>query len=224
VTDYDDDLIAEADEDVAGTWPGKDALAVPVGPPVGVSSAQAEGSEDDEPEPGEDPMAWVPGDVARWLLQFEEPLVCTRQHWIRLVPAYVAWGVLIPAIWTLDVYLYWTSSVPLVLYRVFWAATVICGLYGVWRWQHWRHWWLVVTKRRAFNVSGVFTRQLQQLPVSRIRDADPTESLFGRWLGYGTLEFSSIATGHSLQFVPYVPGVVTVHREITRLTARPAGL
>lgn len=171
--------------------------------------------------PVDQPDAYLPHAVARWLLENEYPIIATRQHPARLLaPAAVLLAGIAAGILANLAELKAHHATGPVVHNT-WAIIVLAALaWSVWRWQDWRATWIIITPRRVLSVYGILNRTCEQLPVSKLRDADLTQDLWGRLLGYATFEFSSIATGSSLQEVRFVPMPVETHREITRLITR----
>jgi len=163
---------------------------------------------------------WPPA-VSRWLLPAERPILATRAHPARLAgPAAAILAALVLAVWA-NVALYGAHHASTGNVRTVWMLFAAGAAWSVYRWLDWRASWLIITPRRVLSVSGIARRTLEQLPVTKLRDADMRQGIPGRVLGYATFEFSSIATGHSLQHVDYVPWPEDVHREITALITRP---
>lgn len=162
----------------------------------------------------EPPASPFPKAVTRWLTGGEVPVIVTRQHVARLIPPAAALlaGLALAA---------WISltTPPAAGHLAWWAFLAVTG-WAAWRWLDWRQCWIIVTPKRIMNVYGVARLRLEQLPLAKLRDVDLSQTIPGRVFGYGTFEFSSIATGHSLQQVEYVPWPADTHVEITAMITR----
>jgi membrane protein YdbS with pleckstrin-like domain len=62
----------------------------------------------------------------------------------------------------------------------------------------------VVTNMRVFRISGVFTRKVATMPISRILDISVDQPFMGRMLGFGHLTFESAAQEQGLRDIRYV--------------------
>ena len=62
----------------------------------------------------------------------------------------------------------------------------------------------VVTNMRVFRISGVFTRKVATMPISRILDISVDQPFLGRIMGYGHLTFESAAQEQGLRDIRYV--------------------
>jgi membrane protein YdbS with pleckstrin-like domain len=62
----------------------------------------------------------------------------------------------------------------------------------------------VVTNMRVFRISGVFTRKVATMPISRILDISVDQPFLGRLAGYGHLTFESAAQEQGLRDIKYV--------------------
>lgn len=62
----------------------------------------------------------------------------------------------------------------------------------------------VVTNMRVFRISGVFTRKVATMPISRILDISVDQPFLGRLLGFGHLTFESAAQEQGLRDIRYV--------------------
>jgi membrane protein YdbS with pleckstrin-like domain len=62
----------------------------------------------------------------------------------------------------------------------------------------------VVTNMRVFRISGVFTRKVATMPISRILDISVDQPFLGRVLGFGHLTFESAAQEQGLRDIHYV--------------------
>jgi uncharacterized membrane protein YdbT with pleckstrin-like domain len=112
----------------------------------------------------------------------------SRQHWVFLVTR-IFWGVAIAAIifvlvllldtsWATDVswipWLYLLALIPLV--QVLWRVLL------------WRARVYVVTNRRVARVAGVLNKNVKDSSLEKVNDVILAQSMFGRLLGYGTIE------------------------------------
>jgi uncharacterized membrane protein YdbT with pleckstrin-like domain len=76
---------------------------------------------------------------------------------------------------------------------------------------------VVITDRRIFQLSGVFTRNLASMPLSKLTDLTYRRTLPGRILGYGTLIVETAGQDQALSEIDYLPQPDRVYRTISGL-------
>jgi uncharacterized membrane protein YdbT with pleckstrin-like domain len=95
-------------------------------------------------------------------------------------------------------------------------ALFIAARFG---WRLWQ-WWvdrIVVTDQRIFEVSGVLTRKVASMPLTRVTDMTYRRSLGGRLFGYGDLIVESAGQDQALSHINYIPNPDHFYRTITAL-------
>lgn len=91
-------------------------------------------------------------------------------------------------------------------------------------WRLWQ-WWvdrIIVTDQRIFEVSGVLTRKVASMPLTRVTDMTYRRSILGRILGYGDLIVESAGQDQALSHIERIPRPDDFYRTITSLVT--AGL
>lgn len=86
-------------------------------------------------------------------------------------------------------------------------------------WASWQ-WYvdrIVVTDQRIFEVSGVLTRKVASMPLTRVTDMTYRRSLLGRLLGYGDLIVESAGQDQALSRIERLPHPDDFYRTITSL-------
>jgi len=76
------------------------------------------------------------------------------------------------------------------------AAAMLLGLaaaWGLWRWLGWRADLWAVTSQRVIDESGVLSVRAVDSPLDKINEVTSTQSIWGRMLGYGTLNVQTAA-------------------------------
>ena len=167
--------------------------------PPGVRPGDGQAAQDDAEDLDYEPPereAWVPpAGVARYLKPNERNVICVREHPVVLaVPAVALAGglVLASAANIALLHAHRASATPV---HVVWWAFTVAALWAAWRWQVWRHRWIVITADRLMTVSGVLTRRIDMLPLSKLRDLSMSQpSPLARSLGYGSFHCTSIGT------------------------------
>lgn len=95
-------------------------------------------------------------------------------------------------------------------------ALAAAASFGLKAWQ----WWsdrIVVTDQRIFEVSGVLTRKVASMPLTRVTDMTYRRSLLGRILGYGDLIVESAGQDQALSRIERLPNPDDFYRTITSL-------
>lgn len=86
-------------------------------------------------------------------------------------------------------------------------------------WRFWQ-WWvdrIIVTDQRIFEVSGVLTRKVASMPLTRVTDMTYRRSIWGRLLGYGDLIVESAGQEQALSHIMTIPRPDDFYRTITSL-------
>jgi membrane protein YdbS with pleckstrin-like domain len=86
-----------------------------------------------------------------------------------------------------------------------------------WRAWQWHADRIVVTDQRIFEVSGVLTRKVASMPLTRVTDMTYRRSLLGRVLGYGDLIVESAGQDQALSRIERLPHPDDFYRTITSL-------
>jgi membrane protein YdbS with pleckstrin-like domain len=152
-------------------------------------------------------------DVAKYLLDDEEPVLTRRRHWAvlieptaKLLPAFVLGG------WLFLV----DPDNPVTITAGLVVLVAALGYYAL----RVAEWWMrhfIVTKRRVLLTSGVIVRTVTLLPLRRITDLTWQETLVGQVLGYGTFRFESAGQDQALRHLTYMPDAQGLYREVSRL-------
>lgn len=101
------------------------------------------------------------------------------------------------------------------------AAVIVAARFG---WKLWQ-WWvdrIIVTDQRIFEVSGVLTRKVASMPLTRVTDMTYRRSIGGRLFGYGDLIVETAGQDQALSHISRLPDPDRFYRTITALVT--AGL
>ncbi len=82
---------------------------------------------------------------------------------------------------------------PYVVPAVGALAAVVCG-WALWRWLDWRADLWAVTSQRVIDESGVLEVRIVDSPLDTIHNVTCVQGIWGRMLGYGTLNIQTAAT------------------------------
>ncbi|HEY2551939.1 MAG TPA: PH domain-containing protein [Streptosporangiaceae bacterium] len=138
--------------------------------------------------------------VNKYLLPREKQHATVRRHPAILIgPASLAVGGLLVAA---------VLSVTLVsgaLVWVVWAAWAALVLNLAWQAVNWAVDYFVVTSERILLTSGVLTRKVAMMPLSKVTDMSFQRSFAGRVLGYGDFIVESAGQDQALRTVDHIP-------------------
>jgi len=84
-------------------------------------------------------------------------------------------------------------------------------------------WWLtslVVTDHRVYEVSGLLSRNVASMPLSKMTDITYHRSLVGRIFGYGELILESAGQEQALSHITHLPEPLHFYRTVTLLVTR----
>jgi uncharacterized membrane protein YdbT with pleckstrin-like domain len=88
---------------------------------------------------------------------------------------------------------------------------IVWGLWGVlmarliWEAINWAVDYFVITSERILLTSGVFTRSVAMMPLSKVTDMSFHRSFAGRLLGYGEFVVESAGQDQSLRTIDHIP-------------------
>ncbi|MDI2127788.1 PH domain-containing protein [Yinghuangia seranimata] len=143
-----------------------------------------------------------PQTVQRYLLPAEKCVIAVRRHWsVLLRPIAAAVGGVTLAV---AMALYFPDE-NVVVHLLLWPAIAACAVWMLWHYLVWRHDYFFVTDRRVMVTTGVLTRKVLMLPLSKVTDLKYERSLAGRVLGHGMLLLESSLEEEALSTVEYVP-------------------
>ena len=88
---------------------------------------------------------------------------------------------------------------------VIWLAWAVLLVRLVWKAINWAVDYFVITSERILLTSGVFTRSVAMMPLSKVTDMSFHRSFAGRMLGYGEFVVESAGLDSVLRVVDHVP-------------------
>ena len=86
----------------------------------------------------------------------------------------------------------------------------------LWQWYEDR---IYVTTHRVVEVSGVLTRNVASIPLTKVTDMTYRRSVPGRVLGYGELVLESAGQRQAIERIAYIPAPDHFYRTVTSLLA-----
>src|SRR6266566_8912957 len=143
-----------------------------------------------------------PADVDKYLLPREVRVATVRRHpAVLLVPsAQAVVGLLVAFILSATLLRGHTMLVWIV-----WALWAVLMLRLIWEAVNWAVDYFVITSERVLLTSGVFTRSVAMMPLSKVTDMSFHRSFAGRMLGYGDFVVESAGQDQALRTIDHVP-------------------
>lgn len=140
--------------------------------------------------------------VSKYLLPREVQVATVRQHPAVLLPAggQTLAGLIVAAV--LSVTLLRHNSL---LVAIVWIAWAVLLLRLIWKAVNWAVDYFVITTERLLLTTGLLTRKVAMMPLSKVTDMSFRRSFAGRLLGYGEIIVESAGQNQALDRVEYIP-------------------
>ncbi len=84
----------------------------------------------------------------------------------------------------------------------------------IWQAINWAVDYFVITSKRILLTSGVFTRSVAMMPLSKVTDMSFRRSLAGRLLGYGEFVVESAGQDQALRTIDHIPYPEDLYRRV----------
>jgi uncharacterized membrane protein YdbT with pleckstrin-like domain len=165
------------------------------------------------------PNETVPAAVYRVLLPHERRVITVRFHPAILIRPVaetlggLALAGLISTIAHLD------SSVLLAVWLA-WLVLVIRLLFRIYQWLED---YFVVTSARLLLATGVFSKKVNMMPLTKVTDMRFERSLTGRVFGYGTFIVESAGQDQALRNINHLPYPEQLYIEVCGLIFKDPG-
>jgi uncharacterized membrane protein YdbT with pleckstrin-like domain len=143
-----------------------------------------------------------PAAVSKYLLPREVQVATVRQHPAVLLAAgsQAVAGLLVAGLLSFTVFRH-----NHLLLAIVWIAWAVLLLRLIWKAINWAVDYFVITSQRLILTSGVLTRKVAMMPMSKVTDMSFQRSFGGRILGYGELIVESAGQNQALDRVTYIP-------------------
>src|SRR5215469_3567344 len=140
--------------------------------------------------------------VDKYLLPREVRVATVRRHpAVLLVPsAQAVGGLLVAAVLSATVLRGRT-----VFAGVLWAGWLVLLVNLIWKAVNWAVDYFVITSERILLTSGVFTRSVAMMPLSKVTDMSFHRSFAGRLLGFGDFVVESAGQDQALRTIDHIP-------------------
>lgn len=138
-------------------------------------------------------------EIDEYLLRNEICVALVRRHWAMLAPQ----GIAIVLTWTLWA-LVLQAGPGLYLTSVAVSFYILSAAWFGWLVTEWYLEQLAVTDKRVLLVSGLLTKKLAVMPLSKVTDMTYERDPWGRILGYGTFVMESAGQHQALSRIEFV--------------------
>jgi uncharacterized membrane protein YdbT with pleckstrin-like domain len=140
--------------------------------------------------------------VSKYLLPREVQVATVRMHPAVLVPVggQALAGLLVAGVLSATI----VHGNHLLL-AIIWIAWVVLLLRLVWKAINWAVDYFVITTERLLLTTGLLTRKVAMMPLSKVTDMSFRRSFGGRLLGYGEIIVESAGQNQALDRVEYIP-------------------
>jgi uncharacterized membrane protein YdbT with pleckstrin-like domain len=166
------------------------------------------------------PNETVPASVYKHLLPHERQVITVRFHpAVLLRPVAEVLGGLAVAGLISATIAHGNSMVILVI----WLAWLILVGRLLIRIYNWLEDYFVVTSQRMLLATGIFTRTVNMMPLSKVTDMSFKRSTMGRLLGYGEFVVESAGQDQALRRVDHLPYPEQLYLEVCGLIFKDKG-
>lgn len=156
-------------------------------------------------------------DHGKYLIPSERAVVVTRRHWASLIKVGAGCGAVFLVALLIVAYL---SDAQFFAVVGVLALLGSLGWFGV-AWWRWATEEFVVTDKRVLIVSGVITRRVAIMPLTKVTDLTYERSALGRLLGYGVFVMESAGQHQAMSRIEYLPRPDRLYHEVSTLLFGP---
>ncbi|MCW2937549.1 MAG: rane-flanked domain protein [Actinomycetia bacterium] len=155
----------------------------------------------------------APASVNRYLLPHETQVITVRRHpAVLMKPVLLVLGGLILAGFLSNTITSNTSVVSWIWWG--WLALLAWFVYQV---ANWSVDYFVITNQRMLLTTGLITRKVAMMPLTKVTDMSFQRSVLGRLLGYGTFVLESAGQDQALRIVDFLPYPEQLYLEVCEM-------
>ena len=149
--------------------------------------------------------------VNRYLLPNEQQVITVRRHPAILIGPSVLTlvGLIVAGVLTATVL---HSNGAFV--TVVWVAWLVLFVRMIWKAINWAVDFFVVTSHRILLTSGVLTRKVAMMPLTKVTDMSFQRTFAGRLLGYGEFIVESAGQDQALRNIDHIPYPEQLYLEV----------
>ena len=162
----------------------------------------------------------VPASVNRYLLPHERQVITVHQHPAVLIrPIFEVLAGLAIAGWLTTVFAKNNGTAILIIW-ILWGLVFLRLAIKV---AEWGETYFVVTSQRFILATGLLTRKVNMMPLSKVTDMSFQRSTMGRILGYGEFILESAGQDQALNKVDHLPYPEQLYLEVCGLIFKDSG-
>jgi uncharacterized membrane protein YdbT with pleckstrin-like domain len=155
----------------------------------------------------------APASVNRYLLPHETQVITVRRHpAVLMQPVALVLGGLIVA----GVLSNMAGTAGSAVSWIWWAWLILLAWF-VWKVAEWSVDYFVITNQRMILTTGLITRKVAMMPLTKVTDMGFQRSITGRVLGYGTFVLESAGQEQALRTVDYLPYPEQLYLEVCEM-------
>jgi uncharacterized membrane protein YdbT with pleckstrin-like domain len=152
-----------------------------------------------------------PASVSKYLLPNEQQVITVRRHPAVLIgPSLLTLAGLLAAAVLSATILHKYGAVAVVV----WLAWIGLFIRLIWKAINWAVDFFVVTSHRILLTSGVLTRKVAMMPLTKVTDMSFQRSFAGRMLGYGEFIVESAGQDQALRTIDHIPYPEQLYLEV----------
>jgi uncharacterized membrane protein YdbT with pleckstrin-like domain len=157
------------------------------------------------------------GDLDKYLIPTETPVVVTRRHWASMLKVSSLTGLaFLLGVWLL---VYTGDSQAMADFAVA-VMLAALGWFG-WAWLSWHAEEFVITDRRVLLIDGLLNRRVAIMPLAKVTDLTYRRSIAGRLLGYGAFIVESAGQHQAFNQIDYLPAPDRLYQDVSTLLFSP---
>jgi hypothetical protein len=160
-----------------------------------------------------------PEEIERYLIASEKIVFCLRRHWITLAEPGLTAGAGFIIFLIVMAKLQGNSEHLITIVFCLWV--VLAGRF-VFYILEWWHEVFLATDRRLMLVHGLWTRQVDIMPMSKVTDMRYDRSLTGMLFGYGVYILESAGQDQALSEVNFIPEPDLHYQQISAIIFAPS--
>jgi uncharacterized membrane protein YdbT with pleckstrin-like domain len=152
-----------------------------------------------------------PAAVSKYLLPNEQQVIHTRRHpAVLILPGTLTVAGLLAAVLLSATVLHKYGA----LVTVVWLAWFALLLWMIWKILNWAVDYFVVTSHRILLTSGVLTRKVAMMPLTKVTDMSFQRSFTGRLFGFGEFIVESAGRDQALRTIDHIPYPEQLYLEV----------
>jgi membrane protein YdbS with pleckstrin-like domain len=166
------------------------------------------------------PNETVPASVYKHLLPHERQVITVRFHPAVLIRPVLEVLVGLTVVGLISAYLAHGNTAVLLIIWLAWLVLVGRLLIHIFRWLEN---YFVVTPQRILLVTGIFTRSVNMMPLTKVTDMSFQRSAMGRLFGYGEFVVESAGLDQALRRIDHLPYPEQLYLEVCGLIFKDKG-